>query len=171
MNFGLNKVTGTSRQTVEQLKHKVIDGGGGGGGSGSWEEILASDLDSHYDDNGMLWYQIPQDADNILIEFTNGSDITGFGVQEAEIPDSENDWMSVRGEEESYWLHAGTCEIEKKVALYNMQISTQITAADGGYNARSIVYSFSSKSIWVCYFDLGEGTYIENTHIKIYKKV
>lgn len=62
MNFGLNKVTGTGRQTIEQLKHKVIDGGGGGGGGGySYVEVPIETLTKITEEGIELdWYLLPE---------------------------------------------------------------------------------------------------------------
>lgn len=172
MKFGLNKVTGIDRQTIEQLKDKVIDGGGGGGGGGTWQEVLVTDITLHTDDVGVIWYQIPQDADNILIEFTDGNDQTAFFAQEAEIPNSAYNSFGVNGDPDTYWLYGGTCEVSKKVAFYDMQMTTQFLDVDGGYSgAQFIGYSFSSKAIWVCYFAFGDEEKTNNNHIKFYKKV
>ena len=175
MNFGLNKVTGTGRQTVEQLKHKVIDGGGGGGGGDTWEEVSKDDIVKYYDEDypNLPWYEIPQTEKRFHIEADHGSDLSDFSVYDGSTPTLDGDRIAtIAGELETVALSAVVCDIK---VYPNYKIITVIGYAND-INDGSM--DFRKKFEWCLpndhkvfvswYFDDDPPS---NEYIKFYKKV
>ena len=175
MNFGLNKVTGTGRQTVEQLKHKVIDGGGGGGGGGTveWEDVLVSDLILHTDqETGIIFYQLPSGL--IMVEAKNGGELSEFIMYFGNNPDptasTEIEIIAGGGAESGETLGDIICISEDYVDLKKTTVSS--TGEDGVGESRpqnKERVTLRNTKVWVAFEDNDDYVYTNRTTIKFYK--
>ena len=175
MKFGLNKVTGTGRQTVEQLKHKVIDegggGSGGGGGSVEWEEVLVSDLTLSTDDYDLIWYKIPNDKE-FLVEGTNGGETANFLICFELVPGYDMPTTGISGGGLNSGDTLGT-PLFRSIPFVNLKKIEAFSFGEnenGGIIQSACWGSFSASGpMWIAYYDDTGEEFVNKTTIKFYK--